>query len=219
MKQNKSCLSLVSGRLSTSLSSLSPVIFLLDRFLLQRNKSCSPHHLVLTCNLHLWMVERLSHRPGEREREREGMGGYRPLRGVKSQGRGSEVKRKSFLLAESHLSFSSNGAAICQSGREGRGQQVSLVPDAATAVPRGPCFLEIWLRGLNQVVGLFTVSLCPPTLNGGDKHGVFAIFFNRVSPSRRPAVKSETTLGDKFTECPQISCLSDHRPKAKRYLL
>lgn len=27
---------------------------------------------------------------------------------------------------ESHLSFSSNGAAICQSGREGRGQQVSL---------------------------------------------------------------------------------------------
>ena len=118
--------------------------------------------------------ERPSHRPGERE----GEGG-----GVKSRGRGSEVKRKSFLLTESHLSFSSNGAAICQSGREGRGQQVSLAPAAAAAVPRGPGAAERWLWGPKQVVGLFTVSACPPTLNPRDEHGLF----NRVSAQTRPA--------------------------------
>lgn len=48
-------------------------------------------------------------------------GGRRPLGEVKSQGRGPKVKRKSFLLQESHLSFSANGAAICQSGGKGRG--------------------------------------------------------------------------------------------------
>lgn len=134
--------------------------------------------LTESCWLHLWTSERPSHRPGERE----GVGG-RPLRGVKSQGRRSRVKRKSFLLAESHLSFSSNGAAICQSGREGRGQQVS----AAAAVPRGPGLLEIWLRGPNRVVGLFTVSPCPPTLNGGDERRVSVVVRNRVSPGTRPA--------------------------------
>lgn len=72
-----------------------------------------------------------------------------PLGEVKSQGRGPEVKRKSFLLQESHLSFSANGAAICQSGRQGRGQQVSLALMLLPLSPEGPALQKIWLRGPN----------------------------------------------------------------------
>ncbi len=48
-------LSLYFSRLSSFFSSL------LNRFILQRNKSCSPQHFVLTCSLHLWTAQRLSH--------------------------------------------------------------------------------------------------------------------------------------------------------------
>lgn len=111
-----------------------------------------------------------------RERGGEGRAGQ-PLRGVKSQGWESGVKRKSLLWTESQLSFSSNGAAICQSGREGRGQQVSLAPDAATAVPQGPKPSRNTTQGPNEVVGLFTLCLCGSTPNDTDEHREF----NQVS--------------------------------------
>lgn len=91
-------------------------------------------------------------------------GGFDLWEGSRVRVRGQRSRGSPFC----HLSFSSNGSTICQSGREGRGQQVSLAPTVCATVPWGSVLPEIWLRGPNQVVGLFTLSPDPERVSAAE---------------------------------------------------
>lgn len=134
--------------------------FVHRRFLLQRNKSCSPHHPEPTCTCGR---ERDVHTGLERAEGSRWEGPAPTLSGVKSQGVGQRSRGSPFCPQKTtYHSYLMEQPSVNQDERRGANRyHWPLMLHALS--PEGPNLPEIWLTGTDQVVGLFMVLLQPLT--------------------------------------------------------